>query len=124
MATEVIQLRTTLSVEQVKKTFSTTLQTSRKVEFGAIRASDNPFEERTDFDAFAELKTFLGGWLVQIYITDRTDVREIQLAALGSTPLGRAWRGLRYTYSLKESRQRVMSVVEQLRSADAGLQIH
>ncbi|MFJ7327138.1 hypothetical protein ACIQVN_12970 [Streptomyces cyaneofuscatus] len=124
MATEVIQLRTALSVEQVKKTFSTTLQTSRKVEFGTVKASDNPFDERADFDASAELKTFLGGWLVQIYITDRTDAREIRLAALGSTPLARAWRGLRYTYSLKESRQKVMSVVEQLRSADAGLQVH
>lgn len=36
MAAEDLRLHTTLSVEQIKKIFSTTLQTSRKVELGAV----------------------------------------------------------------------------------------
>ncbi|MEU0846350.1 hypothetical protein ABZ387_00020 [Streptomyces flaveolus] len=121
MAEDVLHLHTTLSVEAIKEIFGSTLQLSRKVEFGTVRGSDNPFVGNADFHAYASLKTVLGGWLVQIYVTDRTDSREVRLVAAGSSALGRAWSGLRNAYSLSDSREKAAAVREQLRSADTGL---
>ncbi|MER7721171.1 hypothetical protein ABTX99_30330 [Streptomyces flaveolus] len=121
MAEDVLHLHTTLSVEAIKEIFGSTLRLSRKVEFGTVPGSDNPFVGNADFQAYASLKTLLGGWLVQIYVTDRTDSREVRLVAAGSSALGRAWSGLRNAYSLSDSREKAAAVRERLRSADAGL---
>lgn len=121
MTEDVLHLQTSLGIEQIKKIFSSTLQYSRKVEFGSVRGTDNPFAENADFQAYASLKTFFGGWIVQIYITDLDTVREVQLVTMGSSALGRAMHGLRYTYSRSESRERASTVVDQLRAADPEL---
>ncbi|MET8172611.1 hypothetical protein [Streptomyces clavifer] len=121
MAADVLHLHTSLGIEQIKKIFSSTLQHSRKVEFGTVQGNDNPFDENADFQAYASLKTLFGGWIVQIYITERGDVREVQLVALGSSALGRALHGLRNAYSRSDSREKASAVVEQLRVVDPGL---
>jgi hypothetical protein len=42
MATDALEIRTTLTTEQVKKIFNSALQAvSKKVEFGAVLSSDN-----------------------------------------------------------------------------------
>lgn len=120
MAQNVVHLHTALGVEQIKKIFTSTLQYSRKVELGSVQGTDNPFEENADFQAYASLKTLLGGWVVQVYITDQGDFREVQLVAVGSGPLGRAFYG-RHAYSLSDGRAKVATVVGELRAADAGL---
>ncbi|MEU3662687.1 hypothetical protein AB0E77_23590 [Streptomyces sp. NPDC032940] len=123
MAEDVLHLHTTLSVEAIKEIFGSTLQLSRKVEFGTVPGGDDPFARNADFQAYASLKTALGGWLVQIYVTDRTDGREVQLVAAGSSALGRAWKGLRNAYSLSDSREKAAAVRERLSSADPGLRV-
>ncbi|MFC4033884.1 hypothetical protein ACFO3J_20715 [Streptomyces polygonati] len=122
MAVSVTRIRTVLSVEQVKEIFSSTLQPfSRKVEFGSVDESSNPFEEQVDFKAFASLKTLTGGWTVQIYIVDEQDARAVQLVAVGSSPLGRAVGGLKNTVSRAAGQEKANTVVERLRAADPSL---
>ncbi|KIF77192.1 hypothetical protein QR77_31660 [Streptomyces sp. 150FB] len=122
MPTDVLQFRTTLGVEHIKEIFSSTLQSySRKVEFGPVSSGDNPFVKSVDFEAYASLKTLLGGWIVQIYINDYQDIREVALVPLGSSALGRAMWGARYTYSRSASREKAATVLGELRSADPAL---
>jgi hypothetical protein len=121
---EVLEVRTTLTVEQVKKIFSSTLQAfSRKVEFGAVQASDNPFDAAFDFQAYASLKTVAGGWIVQIFISDEGETRAVTLVPVGSSALGRAFGGLKNTVSRSAGREKSIAVLEQLRSADPALQV-
>lgn len=116
MASEVLETRTALTVEQVKRVFSDVLS-SRKVEFGSIQPGDNPFAESADFEAYASRKTVAGGWIVQIYINDRGEARDVSLVAVGSTALGRAVGGLKNTYSLATSREMAVTVLDGLRAA-------
>lgn len=119
---DTVEIRTTLSLAEAKSVFSSSLQAiSRKVEFGAVASSDNPFEESEDFSAFASLKTFAGGWIVQIYITDQGNTRTIKLVPVGSSALGRAVSGLKNSVSKSAGREKVEVVVEALRNADPGL---
>jgi hypothetical protein len=122
MATDALEIRTTLTVEQIKKIFNSTLQAfSRKVEFGPIAASDNPFAEQKDFEAYASLKTFTGGWVVQIYIDDVEGARTVSLLPVGSSALGRAVGGLKNTYSRSAGREKSQAVLDRLRAADPML---
>jgi cold shock CspA family protein len=118
-----VEARTTLTVQQIKTIFSSTLQAySRKVEFGAVQPSDNPFDVPVDFQAYASLKTLTGGWSVQIYIVDKQDSRVVNLLPVGSSALGRAIGGLKNTYSRTAGREKALAVLEQLRTADPALQ--
>ncbi|MFG3108512.1 hypothetical protein [Streptomyces tendae] len=118
-----VEVHTTLTVEQIKTVFSSTLQAySRKVEFGAVQPRDNPFDDGTDFQAYASLKTMTGGWCVQIYIADKQDFRVVHLMPVGSSALGRAVGGLKNTYSRTAGREKALAVLEQLRTADPALQ--
>jgi hypothetical protein len=109
--------------EQVKKIFSSTLQAySGKVESGTVQPSDNPFDTTTDFQAYASLKTFTGGWIVQIYVSDEQDIRVVNLLPVGSSALGRPFGGLKNTVSRSAGREKALAVVEQLRTADPALQ--
>ncbi|MGH3380856.1 MAG: hypothetical protein ACRDP6_39590 [Actinoallomurus sp.] len=106
----------------MKKIFNSTLQRfSRKVEFGAISPSDNPFDEPMDFEAYASLKTFTGGWVVQIYIVDSDGVRTVNLLPVGSSGIGRAVGGLKNTYSRSAGREKCVAVLDGLRAADPTL---
>lgn len=121
-ASSVTRIRTALSIEQVKAIFSSTLQPlSRKVEFGSVDDSSNPFDESVDFKAYASLKTLTGGWIVQIYILDEGDTRAVQLVAVGSSALGRAVGGLKNTVSRAAGQEKADAVVERLRAADPAL---
>lgn len=120
---DAVQIRTALPAEEVRNIFRSTLQAySHKVEFGAVAPSDNPFDTPVDFQAYASLKTLAGGWIVQIYIVDRQDVREVSLLPVGSSAFGRAMGGLRNTVSRSAGRDRALAVLEQLRTADPALQ--
>ncbi|WP_405910167.1 hypothetical protein OG742_41800 [Streptomyces sp. NBC_00828] len=122
MAKDVVEISTSLSVEQVKQIFSTTLKAvSRKVEFGALPASDSPFDEPEDFAASASLNTFMGGWCVQVYVADRGDARIVNLVPVGSSALGRVFFGIKNTYSRSAGRAKCTTVVESLRATDRGL---
>jgi hypothetical protein len=122
MASDVIEMRTTLSVEQVKGIFSSTLQAfSRKVEFGSVQSGDNPFDAPVDFQAYASLKTLAGGWIVQIYINDEQDDRVVTLVSVGSSAFGRAVGGLKNTVSRSASREKATTVLENLRATDPTL---
>jgi hypothetical protein len=122
MATDTLEIRTTLTVEQVKQIFSSTLQSfSKKVEFGAIASSDNPFDAPMDFTAYASLKTFTGGWVVQIYVADNEGVRSVALVPVGSSAIGRAVGGLKNTYSRSAGREKAGTVLDRLRAADPAL---
>lgn len=119
---ENVDFETGLELEQVKGIFSSYLASlSRKVEFGPIESSDNPFDTPSDFSAFASLSTFAGGWIVQIYIQDRGSRREVTLVALGSGAMGRAFLGMRNTVSIGRSRAIVMEILEQFKNADSSM---
>lgn len=122
MSSDTIEVRTTLTVEQVKKIFQSTLGAySSRVEFGAVQSSDNPFDTPNAFQAYASLKTFAGGWIVQIYISDEPDGRSVHLVPVGSSALGRAFGGLKNTVSRSAGQEKALAVVEQLRTADPAL---
>jgi hypothetical protein len=122
MPTDALEFRTTLTVDHIKEIFSSTLQSySRKVEFGSVLSSDNPFETSADFEAYSSLKTLIGGWVVQIYISDQQEIRQVALVPLGSSALGRALKGARNTYSRSASREKAATVLGALRAADPAL---
>jgi hypothetical protein len=117
----VVEIRTVLTLEQVKHIFSSTLLqfSEKKVVFGT-----NPFREahEADFQGYAALKTLTGGWTVEIYITDHQDVRIVDLLPVGSTGLERAVFGLKNTYSLADSGKQAAAVINGMRAADPTLQ--
>ncbi|MEV6210125.1 hypothetical protein [Kitasatospora sp. NPDC051914] len=122
MSRDIIEARTTLGVEEVKRIFNSVLQAySAKVEFGPVQPDDNPFDTAPVFQAYASLKTFTGGWIVQIYITEDQDTRTVSLVPVGSSALGRAIGGLKNTVSRSAGRDRALAVLEQLRTADPAL---
>ena len=121
---ELVEFDTSLDLNQIKRIFSDTVAgLHRKVEFGPIQASDNPFDDSDDFSAFASLSTLTGGWVVQIYINDDGDSRRVRLAALGSGGVGRAVGGLKNTVSISKSREIILGVLAKLRSADSGITV-
>ena len=123
MTSDIIEIRTNLSVEHVKDIFRSTLQSfSRKVEFGAVQSDDNPFNTPFDFEAYASLKTLVGGWIVQIYIGDEQDTRVVNLVAIGSSAFGRAFWGVKNTVSRSAGREKALLVLENLRTTDPALQ--
>lgn len=122
MNRDAIEIRTSLTIEGVKDIFRSTLGSySKKVEFGPLQTSDNPFDAPADFEAFASLFTLTGGWIVQIYISDQHDERSVHLVPLGSSALGRAWGGLKNTVSRSASREKAVAVLDALRIADPAL---
>jgi hypothetical protein len=122
MAKRSIEVRTALDINTVRRLFREALEgVSRKVEFGAVSGSDNPFDDVEDFSGYGSLSTFTGGWVVQIYIFDHGDARIVHLVPVGSSALGRAFHGLKNTYSFASSQEKAAVVVEALRAADPAL---
>jgi hypothetical protein len=121
MPREVVQLRSALGVAEIARIFQEALG-GRRVEFGRIDDSENPFaalEARPAFSVVASRDKNIGSWAVQLYVYDEGAARTAEVHAVYHSGFSRAMAGARNTYSRSAGVKKAQFFVDSLQGVDS-----
>lgn len=119
MAHESIEFDTVLGVAAVGRVFGAAIrQEAAGAEIGTIEVAQG----RSDDAAwYAQGKSLVSQWCIQVYVRDDGETRHVELIILGSSVLGKAWNGTRGSFSLAAGQAKALAVIEALRLAQRAV---
>jgi|GEM_PF-4296826 len=119
MAHENIEFDTTLGVTAVDRVFRTVIaDKAPAAEIGSVEVAEGRSDE---LGRYAQGKSLVSQWCVQLFVRDDGDSRHVQLIVLGSSAIGKAWNGTRGSFSLSAGQLKAVAVIDALKIAQRAL---
>lgn len=119
MAYESVEVDTALTVDQIATVFRRVIKSGNPdATFGPIEIGNG---QPDVYAAYAAGKNLITRWCIQLFVREDDDTRRVQVIILGSSMLGKAWKGTRNSYSAALGRSRANAVVDTLRQIEAEL---
>lgn len=119
MAHDNIEFDTVLSAGAVDRVFRTAIRDEAPgAELGSIDLAEGHTDEVA---SYAQGKTLVSQWCVQLYVRDDGATRHVQLVVLGSSLLGKAWHGTRGSFSLSAGQLKAVAVINALKVAQRAV---